>query len=324
MKGITDVNTADIVKREEVSESGTTSLAKKQYFQVNTGSAMDMESPVATRYEKIWFKHISHFCAIPYKVVNILYNVRMYLLIVWNTYFIADMTTIAGNTRTAAERELAAPSDNAGDLECADIETANEDFWMYGAPSVAVIFIFMGILVSNLGISLHYEQYGSLGYISRYAQTRRMPLHKLCCRSTLFVVGLLVIFGFLQAMEQEAPISRVISPLLLGFYSTAIISWELYDDVPYAVVCTTKETQKIQLNYNLFTDVGSTLDMLLLGMSEAFIDKKYDVLLRLGMTVEECELCATGGLEVQILEGKEPINSRFSPFARKLMWFCGY
>ena len=49
-------------------------------------------------------KLLKRVCSLPFVFVNVLYNLRMELLIVWAVYEIASETVVAGNTRSAKKR----------------------------------------------------------------------------------------------------------------------------------------------------------------------------------------------------------------------------
>ena len=61
--------------------------------------AMRIKRPTGNNY----LVAIKYYLTFPRSLLNVLYNTRMYILIIWNVYFIADWVSVAGNTRTGEE-----------------------------------------------------------------------------------------------------------------------------------------------------------------------------------------------------------------------------
>jgi hypothetical protein len=298
-------------------------VVKNKPFSPSFGEFLSGRGEIAGRFGKKTFpQKVNQFCSIGTRLMNIIYNCRLYVLIMWNIYFIADAVSLAGNTRTAEEKGMANKGSDMADLEVMDRETATEDFYIFGVPAVAIIVVFVGCMIINLLVAVQYETYGSLGYMTKYVTTRRSSLHKTCCRAAIGIVLLLVVYGFVSSYLEEAPIVRVASPLLLGLYSTMIAAWELYDHNNFSLVCTTKEASKIPIEYSVTSDISQMMDKVQLGIQAVLLNSDTSVLLSLGLTDEDIEVISSGGVTVE-MTGAKRSASEGSCMAGGL-WFCGY
>jgi len=301
---------------------GDEGMVKQKPFSPS-GEISSLRGEIAARIGKKTFpQRVSQFFSINTRLMNIIYNCRLYVLIMWNIYFISDAVVLAGNTRTAEEKGMASEGSDMADLEVMDRETATEDFYLFGVPAVGIIVVFVGCMIINLLVAVRYETYGSLGYITKYVSTRRSALHKTCCRAAIGVVFLLVVYGFVSSYLEDAPIVRVASPLLLGLYSTMIAAWELYDHNNFSLVCTTKEAAKIPIDYGVTSDISQMMEMVQLGIQAVLLNSDNAVLISLGLTDEDIEVITSGGVTVEMTGAKKGA-SEGSCMAGGL-WFCGY
>ena len=184
------------------------------------------------------------------------------------------------------------------DLECMDRDTATSDFYLFGVPAIVLILFFMGVLIANLAHAVWFEKYGTIGYITQFMASRRTIIHRSCCRCTAAVVLILIIYGFVQSVLQEAPLVRTASPLLLGLYSTTVVSWELYDDTTHCIVCTSSAAKAVEFNYRVLSDIRHSVENLHLGLEQALFARDCSLLLSMGISRESCEVLISGGLSI--------------------------
>ncbi len=194
--------------------------------------------------------------ALPFVGINMIYNLRLELLIIWAVYEIARSTCLAGNTRTAHERGMAAASADKADLECTDVETAAEDFEIYGLFCIFIIVAFFSVQWIYFLCRIWYFPYGSIGYVQEYVRARRSIGHKFLVLSMLFVIVCMIIYGFIVAGAEGAPIGMVASPLLEGLYTCVVACYELFDSQAYSLRAKSSEVKMVILPFrSAFTDI---------------------------------------------------------------------
>lgn len=186
---------------------------------------------------------------LPFVGINVLYNLRMELLIIWAVYEIARQTTLAGNTRSASDRDLAASGSDTGDLECTDADTADADFEQYGLICIVIVSMMIASHLLYLVCKVWLYPYGSIGYIVEYVKARRSMTHKILIVLICITVTGMVIYGFIIASEEGAPLQRVVSPLLEGLYTCMVACYELTDKQPYTIFPSSQEVSQIVLPF---------------------------------------------------------------------------
>ncbi len=221
------------------------------------GAARRNEGATIGSYARCIFA-CKRILALPFVCINIIYNLRMELLIIWAVYGIARSTTLAGNTRSAYDRDMAAADSDKADLQCTDEETAAEDFAIYG---LTCVFLIVGFFVAQWIFFLFKVgcyPYGSVGYVEEYVRARRSLAHKALVISMLVLIIGMVIYGFVVAGDEGAPISSVASPLLEGLYTCVVACYELFDSQAYSLRARSEEVKMLTLPIpHAFTDIMS-------------------------------------------------------------------
>jgi len=194
--------------------------------------------------------------ALPFVCINMMYNLRLELLIIWAVYEIARATCLSGNTRSAYDRGMAAADADQADLQCTDEESAAEDFEMYGLICIFIILVFFGMQWIFFLCRVWLYPYGSIGYVNEYVRARRSISHKALVSTMLIIIMCMVIYGFIVASNEGAPISMVASPLLEGLYTCVVACYELFDSQIYVMRARSEEVKMLILPIpHAFTDI---------------------------------------------------------------------
>lgn len=219
-------------------------------------------------------------------------------MIMWVMYWVAMEVCLTGNTKSAADRNLASKGDTEGSLECTDVNYAYDDFMTFGLAPLLVILLVCSLLIIDGVMSVRYESYGTIGYVVEFFRCRSSRRHRLLSRSIVVVAFLVCTWGSIMAIDQGASPGNFLPPLIMGLLVTTVASWELFDDVPYVLTCSTVRAKAVPIKMNMLSDVREAIFMLSYGVIKAHGERDYSVLEKLGVSIEDATMLANRGLSV--------------------------
>ena len=243
-------------------------------------------------------KLLKRVCSLPFVFVNVLYNLRMELLIVWAVYEIASETVVAGNTRSA-EKRFSCVNENSvsADFQCADMETARLDFESYGLMCIFFIAGLFGVQWILFLNRIWLCPYGSVDYVIEYVLVWKSILYKFIMTFVSFVIMAMVIYGFLVAYTQGAPVSNVASPLLEGLYTCGIACYELFDFQPFTMRRSSENVGQVMLPFSsAMTDMGGIYLELERSLLAAKVNDDMRGLQEMGLTDVDIALLLNDGI----------------------------